>query len=243
MEEKEVQQGMRLNKYIAHCGISNRRQASDIIKGGQVKVNGLIMKNPSYKVQEKDIVAYKNIEVTPLEPSLYVLMNKPKNVSIDKRGDARKSILDIVQPKYKQELKPLGQLGIMDVGLVLLSNNEAILEKLSQPTSEFIRIYHLTLNKTFSIQDLINAKEISKVSGSPFHLEEIDFLDEENHTEIGIELTVGSAAQLHIMFKNLGYEIEKLDCMNFANLTKKDLPRGWFRDLSPKEVVLLNHFL
>jgi len=244
LEEKEPQAGMRLNKYIAHCGICNRRQANDLIKGGLVKINDEVIKNPATKVQDEDVVQYKNRIVAPREPMLYVLMNKPKNVSLHKEDNARKSVLDIVQPKYDQALTPIGNLGVMDVGLVLLSNDTALIEKLNEPKSAFNSVYHLILDKEFSVEDIIRIQEIDRVGDTQIDIEEIDFLQpEEDRSEIGIELKKGSAQLLHKLFQNLGYKINKLDCMNFANLTKKDLPRGWFRNLAPKEIVLLSHFV
>ena len=243
MEEKEPQQGMRLNKYIAHCGICNRREANALVKGGLVKINDEVIKNPATKVQEGDVVKYRNHVVAPREPRVYVLMNKPKNVSLQKEENVRKSVLDIVQPKYDQVLSPIGDLGVMDVGLVLLTNDTAIIEKLQDPSSEFTSIYHLVLDKEFSVEDIIRIQNQDRVGANPIDIENIDFLHpEEDRSEIGIELNVGSAQLLHAIFQDLGYKIDKLDCMNFANLTKKDLPRGWFRNLVHKEVVLLSHF-
>ena len=131
----------------------------------------------------------------------------------------------------------------MDVGLVLLSNDTALIEKLNEPKSAFNSVYHLILDKEFNVADIIRIQEIDRVGDTQIDIEEIDFLHpEEDRSEIGIELKKGSAQLLHKLFQDLGYEIKKLDCMNFANLTKKDLPRGWFRNLAHKEVVLLSHF-
>ena len=243
MEEKEPQQGMRLNKYIAHCGICNRREANAVVKGGLVKINDEVIKNPATKVQEGDVVKYRNHVVAPREPMVYVLMNKPKKVSLQDEDNVRKSVLDIVQPKYEQSLIPIGHLGTMDVGLVLLTNDETLIEKLQDPNLEYTSIYHLVLDKEFSVEDIIRIQERDRVGASPLGIEAIDFLKpEEDRTEIGIELSKGSSQILHTLFQEMGYIIEKLDCMNFANLTKKDLPRGWFRNLVHKEIVLISHF-
>ena len=243
MEEKEPQQGMRLNKYIAHCGICNRREANAVVKGGLVKINDEVVKNPGTKVQESDVVKYRDHIVAPREPMVYVLMNKPKNVSLQKQDNVRKSVLDIVQPKYEQSLTPIGHLATMDVGLVLLTNDTTLTEKLQDPNSEYTSIYHLVLDKEFSVEDIIRVQERDRVGAAPIQIEEIDFLHpEEDRAAIGLELHKGSAQLLHTIFQDLGYKIDKLDCMNFANLTKKDLPRGWFRNLVHKEVVLLSRF-
>ena len=241
--EKEEQVGMRLNKYIAHCGISNRREANAIIKGGQVKINDEVVKNPSIKVQPTDIVSYKDIPVSPLEPKVYILMNKPKNVSVLSEDNVRKSAMAIIQPKYEQTLSSTGNLANMDVGLLLLTNDQNIVDKFNEPDAEYIRIFHLQLDKPLSINHLIPIKETKIIGADPVEIEDINFLAQEDRTKVGIELTVGSAALLHSLFTAFDYAIEKLDCMNFANLTKKDLPRGWFRDLTHKEIVLLKRFL
>jgi len=241
--EKVEQEGMRLNKYIAHCGICNRREANAVIKGGQVKINDEVIKNPATKVQPTDVVAYKNIPVEPLEPKVYVLMNKPKNVSLLPEKEVRKSVLDIVQPKYEHALSPVGNLRNMDVGLLLLSNDKQLVSKFKAPDTAFIRIYHLELDKPLSINDLLPIKEKAQVGEASIEIADINFLDHEDRTKVGIELVVGSSDLLHSLFREFDYTVEKLDCMNYANLTKKDLPRGWFRDLTHKEVVLLQRFV
>ncbi len=243
MEEKEPQKGMRLNKYIAHCGICNRREANAVVKGGLVKINDEVIKNPATKVQEGDVVKYRGHIVAPREPKVYVLMNKPKKVSLQKEDNVRKSVLDIVQPKYEQTLTAIGNLDTMDVGLVLLTNDTDLIEKLQDPSAEYRSIYHLVLDREFGVEDIIRIQERDRAGAAPIQIEEIDFLHpEEDRREIGVELLKGGALQLHTLFQDIGYQVEKLDCMNFANLTKKDLPRGWFRNLVHKEVVLLSHF-
>ncbi len=242
MEEKEIQTAMRLNKYIAHCGICNRRQAVELIKDGLVKVNGEVNTNPATIVQPEDKVSYKGELVSRQEPKRYVLMNKPKNVSIRKDEAVRKSVLDIVQPKYAEKLTPIGALDSMELGLLLLTNDDEVIRKFSVASAAFIRIYHLTLDRPLFASDLNIIKETDTLLATPFEIENINFLDEEYKTEIGIELVRGTLTQLRSLFDSLDYKIEKLDCMNFAKLTKKDLPRGWFRNLSHKEVVLLKHF-
>jgi len=235
--------GMRLNKYIAHCGICNRREAVDLIKDGLVLVNDEIATSPAYLVQEGEIVKYKNKVVVPLLPLFYVLMNKPKNVSVNAGENARKSVLDIVQPKYDHPLTAVGQMDIQDVGLLLLTNDREVIEKFNLPEAEFIRVYHLSLVMDITASELKKIKQIEEVDNQRINISNIDFLDQENTQDIGIELIQGSVDQLRSLFKSMNHTIEKIDCMNFANLTKKDLPRGWFRDLKPKEVVLLKHFV
>ena len=243
MAEKETQMGMRLNKYIAHCGICNRREAVDLIKDGLVTVNDNIITSPAYLVQESEVVKYKNEIVEPLTPKFYVLMNKPKNVSVQAGEGARKSVLDIVQPKYDQPLTPIGRMHNQDVGLLLLTNDKEVIEKFALPEAEFIRVYHLHLVLDITSAELHNIKAIKEVDDKQINISNIDFLDQENKQDIGIELIQGSIDQIRSLLESMNYSIEKIDCMNFANLTKKDLPRGWFRDLKPKEVVLLKHFV
>ena len=243
MAEKEPQAGMRLNKYIAHCGICNRREAVDLIKDGLVMVNDKVIFTPAYLVQENDVVKYNNEIVEPLTPKFYVLMNKPKNVSIRPGEGARKSVFDIVQPKYEQPLTAVGRMDTQDVGLLLLTNDKEVIEKFDLPEAEFIRVYHLSLVMDITSSELNTIKELKVVDNKQINISNIDFLDQENKQDIGIELIQGSVEQLRILLTEMSYTIDKIDCMNFANLTKKDLPRGWFRDLKPKEVVLLKHFV
>ena len=146
-DKLEANSGTRLNKYVAHCGITSRRKAADLVKSGQIMVNGEIEMNPSYMVMEKDEVSYKGKRLEPELLKVYILLNKPKDVITslsDENG--RRTVIDIVKSKVKERINPVGRLDYKTTGLLLLTNDGDLATKLSHPSHEIPKIYQITLD-------------------------------------------------------------------------------------------------
>ena len=146
---------MRLNKYIAHCGICSRRKAVDLIKGGEVTVNGKVEINPAYEVDPKDKIQYQNRTIKVEKKKVYILLNKPKNTLTtvsDDRG--RRTVIDIVSKRITQRIYPVGRLDRNTTGLLLLTNDGDLAKKLSHPSHGVKKIYHITLDRNFLPSDL-----------------------------------------------------------------------------------------
>tara|TARA_B100000497_G_C7696123_1_gene425349 strand:- start:7098 stop:7805 length:708 start_codon:yes stop_codon:yes gene_type:complete len=234
---------MRLNKYIAHSGLCSRRKAGDLVKEGVVKVNGEIEANPAYEVQKEDKVEYKGRVLRLESKMVYVLMNKPKNTvttTADEKG--RRTVMDIVQKKHKERIYPVGRLDKNTVGLLLLTNDGDLAKKLSHPSHKVTKKYHVVLDKEIPEAHLKQIKDGLILEDGKAEVDDIDWIFDSDNSEVGIEIHIGKNRIVRRIFEHLGYKILKLDRVYYAGLTKKDLPRGWFRDLKPKEIVMLKHF-
>jgi len=234
---------MRLNKYIAHSGVCSRRKAGDLVKEGKVMVNGKLEINPAYIVQEGDKVTYNGKVLKPETKKLYILMNKPKNTvttTSDEKG--RKTVMDIVENKYKERIYPVGRLDRNTVGLLLLTNDGDLAKKLSHPSHKVVKKYHVVLDKPVIETHLESIRSGLILEDGKAVVDDIDWIFGSDKSEVGIEIHIGKNRIVRRIFEHLGYKVNKLDRVYYAGLTKKDLPRGWFRELKEKEVILLKHF-
>lgn len=234
---------MRLNKYIAHCGISSRRQAADFVKNGDVTVNGEVVKEPFYVVQPNDKIAFKGKLVKPEANRVYILMNKPKGfltTVTDDRG--RKTVMDLLKGKIEERIFPVGRLDRATTGLLLLTNDGDLAKKLSHPSHKVKKVYHVVLDKPIEKVDVEKIRKGLELEDGVAEVDGLDYVKDAPKNEVGIELHIGKNRIVRRIFEHLGYQVEKLDRMYYAGLTKKDLPRGFFRHLTEKEVIMLKHF-
>lgn len=237
-------EGMRLNKYIAHSGVCSRRQAADYVKAGQVTVNGEVEKNPAYQVQPGDVVRYKGQAVRPEERKVYLLMNKPKDVIStvsDDRG--RRTVIDLLRGRIEERVFPVGRLDRNTTGLLVLTNDGDLTKKLSHPSHKVKKIYHITLDKPLKESDLQKIKAGIELEEGVAQVDGVSYLEDRPKNEVGIELHIGWNRIVRRLFEHLGYQVERLDRVYFAGLTKKDLPRGFWRHLTRQEVIMLKHFI
>jgi 23S rRNA pseudouridine2605 synthase len=235
---------MRLNKYIAHAGVCSRREAAQLVKDGQIQVNGTVVKEPGVVVEEGDEVTYKGRVLKPRVNKVYFLMNKPKGVITtvkDERG--RKTVMDLMVNKTSERIFPVGRLDRATTGLLLLTNDGDLAKKLTHPSHKVKKIYHAVLDQPINEADLgkiaaglvledglAEVDKISYVQGAP------------SKKEVGLEIHIGKNRIVRRIFEHLGYTVVKLDRVYFGGLTKKDLPRGFSRPLTEKEVIMLKHF-
>jgi len=235
--------GMRLNKYVAHSGICSRRQAADYVKEGLVTVNGTVEKSPGYQVQEGDDIRFKGEPIQPEERKVYLLLNKPRGYITtlkDERG--RKTVLDLVAHEVPERIFPVGRLDRDTSGLLLLTNDGDLAKKLSHPSHEVKKFYQATLDKPISPQHLDAIREGVELEDGPAPVDGVDYVAGKSKKEVGIELHIGRNRIVRRIFEQLGYKVKRLDRMYYAGLTKKDLPRGFFRHLNEREIIMLKHF-
>lgn len=236
---------MRLNKYIAHCGICSRRNAAELVKKGEIQVNGVVEHNPAYEVQEGDVIVYKGKEIKLEEKKVYLLLNKPKNVVTtlsDERG--RKTVMDIVGGKVKERIYPVGRLDRDTLGLLLFTNDGDLAKKLSHPSHEVKKTYHVVVDKEMTESDLQKIRDTLTLEDGEAPVDKVYFLKGSgtDARHVGIEIHIGRNRIVRRIFSHLGYTVVRLDRVFYAGLTKKDLPRGWSRFLTEKEVIMLKHF-
>jgi len=229
---------IRLNKYLSNAGICSRREADVLIQTGVVSVNGEIILELGYKIKPGDVVQYDG-ETINAEKKRYVLLNKPKGF-ITTMDDplGRRTVMSLVKKACKERVYPVGRLDRDTTGLLLFTNDGDMAKKLTHPRYKAKKIYHAELNKPVSKDDLEKLKNGLDLEDGKTHFDEASYVNG-NSREIGVELHSGKNRIVRRMFEALGYETIKLDRVQFAGLTKKDLPRGTFRHLSEKEVAFL----
>ena len=235
---------MRLNKFIAHAGICSRRKAAELVKAGQVSVNGKIQPNPAVEIGRNDVVEYKGKVVKPNFKKIYLLINKPKNVITTMEDDrGRKTVWDVVKEKVKGvKINPVGRLDRNTTGLLLMTNDGDLAYKLSHPSSSVKKIYQVVLDRPLTETDIEAIDKGILLEDGKAEVDVISYIQEQPPTHIGIQLHSGKNRIIRRIFEHLNYRVVTLDRVYFAGLTKKDLPRGWSRHLRPKEIIMLKHF-
>lgn len=227
---------IRLNKYIANSGICSRREADELITQGLVEVNGKVVTEMGYQVQKTDKVVFDGQGITPEKP-VYVLLNKPKGyISTTKDEKARKTVMDLVANASPYRLFPVGRLDRQTTGLILLTNDGHLTKKLTHPSFGVKKIYHVTLDRKLSIEDLHKIADGVRLEEGIAEVDSISFIEGKPKNEVGIEIHIGWNRVVRRIFKKLGYEVEALDRVIFAGLTKKNIKRGHWRILTEMEV-------
>jgi 23S rRNA pseudouridine2605 synthase len=248
-ESKPVQEfteleEMRLNRYLAHSGVSSRRKADDIIKEGRVKVNGNVILEMGHRVQPEDIVTLDDKVLTPVKKFIYLLMNKPHNViSTSEDEKDRKTVLDLAKEYTAERIYPVGRLDRNTTGLLLLTNDGDLAQKLSHPKFEVTKVYQATLDKALTEADLELIKKTLVLEDGPAPVDDISYIEGKRMNVIGIQLHIGRNRIVRRIFEHLGYEVKKLDRTRYAMLTKKNLPVSRCRHLTAGEVNVLKYLM
>lgn len=241
-DEPKNEEGLtRLNKYIANSGMGSRREADEMIKKGLISVNGVTIIEMGFKVKQGDVVRYED-KVLKAEKLVYVLLNKPKGfitTTVDPKD--RKTVMNLVANACKERLYPVGRLDRNTTGLLLLTNDGALAEKLTHPSHNTKKIYKVELDKALTKNDFQKIQDGVHLEEGKAMVDDIAITSDDKKT-IGIELHIGWNRIVRRIFESLEYEVVKLDRVIFAGLDKKDLPRGEWRFLKPEEVVRLKHF-
>ena len=227
---------IRLNKYIANSGICSRREADELITQGLVEVNGKVVTEMGYQVQKTDRVVFDGQSITPEKP-VYVLLNKPKGyISTTKDEKARKTVMDLVANASPYRLFPVGRLDRQTTGLILLTNDGHLTKKLTHPSFGVKKIYHVTLDRKLSVEDLHTIADGVRLEEGVAEVDSISYIEGKPKNEVGIEIHIGWNRVVRRIFKKMGYEVEALDRVIFAGLTKKNIKRGHWRILTEMEV-------
>jgi 23S rRNA pseudouridine2605 synthase len=235
---------MPLNKYLAHCGVASRRKAVDYITEGKVTVNGELKKEPYYRVQPNDNIICDGKDMKVQERQVYILLNKPKDVittTEDEHG--RATVLDIVDPHFPERVYPVGRLDRDTTGLLLITNDGDLAQKLAHPSHQIKKQYRIGLDRPLSQSDFERIENGMNLEDGEVTVSWVRF--SEDHPErdvVELEIVIGRNRIVRRMFESLGYRVRKLDRFYYAGLTKRELPRGNFRELTQREVIMLKHF-
>ena len=231
---------IRLNKYLADCGICSRREADDLIKAGCVMVNDEVITTMGYKVKTDDKVVYGG-QTLNREKLRYILLNKPKGyITTSDDPYERDTVMELVKNACPERVYPVGRLDKQTTGLLLFTNDGDLAKKLTHPSSEVPKLYHVILDKPLTKNDMLHISEGIELDDGPIAADNIAYdQDDDSKKSIGIELHSGRNRIVRRIFEHLGYEVTKLDRVMFAGLDKYKLPRGEWRFLTDLEVVNL----
>jgi 23S rRNA pseudouridine2605 synthase len=235
---------IRLNRYISNSGICSRRKADELIEAGVISVNGVVVTELGTKVDPaKDEIRY-NDERLKREKMVYVLLNKPKDyITTTDDPQERKTVMQLVSKATKERIYPVGRLDRNTTGLLLLTNDGNLAEKLSHPRNNISKIYQVELNRNLTQGDFNKIQFGVELEDGFIKPDDLSFVVGASKKEIGIQIHSGKNRVVRRIFESLGYEVEKLDRVVYANLTKKDLPRGRWRYLEEKEIIQLKHLM
>ena len=232
---------MPLNKFIAHCGVCSRRDAAALIKQGQVKVNNEAITEPGHKVSGKDEVKVNGKKINLAKTLVYVLLNKPKDyITTTDDPQKRKTVLDLI--RIKERIFPVGRLDRNTSGVLLLTNDGELAQKLTHPSHEAKKIYHVSLNKPLDKKDFDKILKGAELEDGPASVDVLAYADSKDKTQLGVEIHSGRNRIVRRIFEHLGYDVKNLDRVMFAGLTKKNVERGKWRFLLEKEVRELKYF-
>lgn len=230
---------IRLNKYLANAGVCSRREADDFIQAGVVSVNGQVVTELGIKVLRGDEVKFHDQPVT-LEKKVYVLLNKPKDyVTTSDDPQQRKTVMDLVKDACSERIYPVGRLDRNTTGVLLLTNDGEMASKLTHPKFLKKKVYHVYLDKNVTMHDMQQIASGIELEDGEIHADAIEYADDHDKSQVGIEIHSGKNRIVRRIFESLGYRVTKLDRVQFAGLTKKNLRRGDWRFLTEQEVDML----
>jgi len=235
---------IRLNRYISNAGICSRRKADELIAAGVVSVNGEPVTSLGTKVDPaKDEIRYNN-ERLKREKMVYVLLNKPKDyITTTDDPQERRTVMQLVAKATKERIYPVGRLDRNTTGLLLMTNDGNLAEKLSHPRNNVTKMYQVELNKNLVQGDFNKIQVGIELEDGVIKPDDLSYVAGASKREVGIQIHSGKNRVVRRIFESLGYEVVKLDRVVYANLTKKDLPRGRWRYLEERELIQLKHFV
>lgn len=243
VEKKEVVPGeMPLNKFIAHCGVTSRRDAVALIIQGKVTVNKNVITQPAFKVNEKDDVYYNGKKLHISKNLVYILLNKPKDyITTTDDPQNRKTVLQLTQKATDQRIYPVGRLDRNTSGVLLLTNDGELTQELTHPSFNVKKVYEAKLDKPLTKPDFEKILKGLQLEDGEIFADALGYVDAKDKSIIGIELHSGRNRIVRRIFEHLGYDVKALDRVMYANLTKKNVERGHWRYLNDKEVRQLKY--
>ena len=240
IEHKEINydpnEPLRLNKFLANAGICSRREADEFIQAGVVSVNGEVVTELGTKILRTDVVKFHDQPVS-IEKKVYVLLNKPKDyVTTSDDPQQRKTVMDLVKNACPERIYPVGRLDRNTTGVLLLTNDGDLASKLTHPKYLKKKIYHVYLDKNVTAHDLQQIAEGIQLEDGEIKADDVQYAHPTDKKQVGIEIHSGKNRIVRRIFESLGYRVQKLDRVQFAGLTKKNLKRGDWRYLTEEEV-------
>ncbi len=235
-ENFDPNEPIRLNKFLANAGVCSRREADEFIQAGVVTVNGEVVTELGSKVLRTDSVMFHDQPVT-MEKKVYVLLNKPKDyVTTSDDPQQRKTVMDLVKGACTERIYPVGRLDRNTTGVLLLTNDGDLASKLTHPKFLKKKIYHVYLDRNVTAHDMQQIAEGIQLEDGEIKADAIEYASDTDKKQVGIEIHSGKNRIVRRIFESLGYKVTKLDRVQFAGLTKKNVRRGDWRYLTEEEV-------
>lgn len=239
VNEPATDELIRLNKYISNSGVCSRRDADKIISDGKITINGEVVTELGRKVSLDDDVQYEGKKLNP-EQKIYLLLNKPRGfVTTLDDPHAERTVMQLVQNACKERIYPVGRLDMQTTGVLLFTNDGELAKKLTHPSFEKVKIYHVQLDADFRQEDMEQIRKGIELEDGFIAVDDIQMIDPKDTRQVGIEIHSGKNHIVRRIFNHFGYQVEKLDRVLFAGLTKKDTPRGRYRFLTQEEINFL----
>ncbi len=234
---------MPLNKFIAHSGISGRREAAELVKTGVVSVNGKVVTEPGFKVKETDEVTVNKKRIFISQELVYILLNKPKDyITTTDDPQGRKTVLDLIKKATTERIYPVGRLDRNTSGVLLITNDGDLSQKLTHPSNQIKKIYSVTLDKPLDRNDFEKILKGITLEDGLINVDVLAYTNPDDRKEVGVEIHSGRNRIVRRIFEQLGYDVKSLDRVMFAGLTKKNVNRGKWRYLNEKEIRELKYF-
>ena len=237
--KSEIQEVVRLNKFIANSGVCSRREADTLIQGGLVTVNGEVVTELGTKVNVlTDDVRFDGQRLKG-ESKVYILMNKPKGY-VTSAGDphADKTVMDLLKG-CPTRVFPVGRLDKNTTGVLMFTNDGEMSERLTHPSYNKKKIYQVVLDAPLKEEDKEAILKGIELGDGIIAADELEYIDAHDHRQLGIEIHSGKNRIVRRIFESLGYDVKALDRVYFAGLTKKGLKKGDWRYLTEGEVNIL----
>jgi len=240
IEQDSTPATIRLNKYIAQSGVCSRREADELIKSGRIRVNNKVVTEMGFQVNPDDKVFYGK-KLLSKERLVYLLLNKPKDfITTTDDPQERKTVMQLVSKACNERIYPIGRLDRNTTGILLFTNDGELSKKLTHPSHEVSKIYQVELNKPVEMEHFEKIKDGIELEDGFVKVDDIAIVDPDGYS-LGVEIHSGKNRIVRRIFESFGYDVEKLDRVMFAGLTKKDLPRGNWRFLNDREIVKLKY--
>ena len=238
-ENIDPNEPIRLNKYLANAGVCSRREADEFIQAGGITVNGEVVTELGTKILRSDEVKFRD-KIVSLEKKVYVLLNKPKDyVTTSDDPQQRKTVMDLVKGACPERIYPVGRLDRNTTGVLLLTNDGNLASKLTHPKFLKKKVYHVFLDKPVTAQHLQQISEGIILEDGEVKADAVEYASDKDQKQVGIEIHSGKNRIVRRIFESLGYRVTKLDRVQFAGLTKKNVRRGDWRFLTEQEVDML----
>jgi 23S rRNA pseudouridine2605 synthase len=233
---------MPLNKFIAWSGVCGRREAAGLIKAGKVTVNNQLVTEPPFRVSQSDSIKVNGRKISIQKNLVYILLNKPKDyITTTEDPEGRKTVMDLVKQATTERVFPVGRLDRNTTGVLLLTNDGELAQRLTHPKYEVKKIYEVRLDKPVTKQQLDKIADGITLEDGFIQPDAVAYADAKDKSVVGIEIHSGRNRIVRRIFEHLGFKVKNLDRVMYGIFTKKNVDRGKWRLLTEKEIRLLKH--